>query len=252
MSIYEQDDLLSQYLMLHYGAPNEVLPYPDGPRAALDYPVRCVTELLDVSRLPAGATALDLGCAVGRSSFELARHCDTVLGIDLSRRFIDTARTLAAEGGIDFYRVDEGELRTPMQFRRPGNGPATHVRFEVGDACALRPDLGSFDVVLNANLIDRLPEPEAFLGRLADLVPPGGQLLLSSPFTWLEGFTARDKWLGGFEHQGIPVTTWEQLNRVLSPHFALDYTCDLPFLIREHARKYQWSVARAGRWIRRA
>jgi hypothetical protein len=38
---------------------------------------------------------------------------------------------------------------------------------------------------------------------------------------------------------------------VLDPHFTLARTLELPFLIREHARKFQWSVAQATVWIRR-
>ncbi|HKI69833.1 MAG TPA: methyltransferase domain-containing protein, partial [Verrucomicrobiae bacterium] len=86
-NFYETDRAVSEYLLFHYGTPEDILPYNFGPIAALNYPVRCVTECLDVKRLPAQARALDLGCAVGRSSFELARHCAEVIGIDFSHRF---------------------------------------------------------------------------------------------------------------------------------------------------------------------
>ena len=45
--------------------------------------------------------------------------------------------------------------------------------------------------------------------------------------------------------------TLETLRAVLEPHFTMVRTLDLPFLIREHARKFQWSVAQATVWIRR-
>jgi len=40
--------------------------------------------------------ALDLGCAVGRSSFELAREYQEVVGIDISQTFIDGGLLCAA------------------------------------------------------------------------------------------------------------------------------------------------------------
>ena len=41
---YETEKLLEEYLLLHYGAPETVLPWAFGPREALDFPARCVTE----------------------------------------------------------------------------------------------------------------------------------------------------------------------------------------------------------------
>ena len=73
----------------------------------------------------------------------------------------------------------------------------SNLSFEVGDACNLRDDLGAFDLVHAANLLCRLPNPQAFLARLNELVTPGGQLLLTTPFTWLEDFTPRENWLKG-------------------------------------------------------
>jgi hypothetical protein len=72
MNIYETRRLLDEYLLFHYGTPAEVLPWENGPRDALGFPVRTVMELIDLPRTPCEAVALDLGCAVGRSSFELA------------------------------------------------------------------------------------------------------------------------------------------------------------------------------------
>jgi putative 4-mercaptohistidine N1-methyltranferase len=250
-NLYEQDELLSQYLLLHYGADEDVLPYPDGPSAALNYPVRCVRELLDPGALPANARALDAGCAVGRSTFELAAHCGEVLGIDTSARFIGAAQALRDRGTLSRSCTVEGELVTVLEFRVPDSLPRSSARFEVGDACALGEHLGTFDVVFSANLIDRLPDPQAYLDALPGLVNPGGQLVITSPFTWLEEFTPREKWIGGTLRDGVPRTTWDALCEILDPHFELRLEADLPFLIREHARKFQWSVARGGRWIRR-
>ena len=49
---YETDRLLSEYLLFHYGTAEEILPYDFGPKSALDFPVRAVTETLEVSALP--------------------------------------------------------------------------------------------------------------------------------------------------------------------------------------------------------
>ncbi len=250
MSMYESQDLLSQYLLFHYGDESDILPYAFGPRDALNFPARCVWELLDADRLPDRATGLDLGCAVGRSTFELARFCHSVTGVDLSASFIRAASTLARRGTMDIHRIEEGRRATRLELSVPADIPRDRVAFETGDAAAFPAERGPFDVVLMGNLIDRVPDPVACLQKAAELLQSGGQLLITSPYTWLEAFTPREKWLGGRHPDDAPDASWQGLRRVLEPRFRLAKRKGLPFLIREHARKYQWSVADGSAWIK--
>ena len=71
-----------------------------------------------------------------------------------------------------------------------GSQDRTAVSFMVGDACQL-PDLGQFGCVLAANLICRLPEPTKFFQQLPDMIVPGGILVITSPYTWLEQYTPK-------------------------------------------------------------
>lgn len=241
--IYETPELLAEYLLFHYGTEQEVLPWDFGPRGALGFAERSVTRLLDAPLVPADARALDLGCAVGRSCYELSIECSVVLGIDYSQSFVNAAETVRCQGSLSYPRLDEGRAQTRLSAVRPAKGDRERIRFEQGDAMNLRADLGSFDVVHAANLLCRLKEPQRLLERLPSLVKPGGQLLLTTPCTWLEEFTPPQNWPQG--------STFEWLKEKLSPHFALAHRGDLPFLIREHARKFQWSVALGTRWVRR-
>ena len=246
-NIYESDRLVREYLLFHYGSAEEILPWSDGPRGALGFAERCVSELLDLSCAEANTRALDVGCAVGRSSFELARHCREVTGIDSSRAFVASATRVGKEREVAYEFTIEGERTSPAVARLPQGVDPSRVSFEVGDAMALRADLGSFDVVLAANLLCRVPDPQKFLARLPALVRPGGQLLLTTPFTWLEDYTPREHWIGGRAGE----SSADALRALLSPHFALRAEKDLPFLIREHARKFQWSMAWGTRWVRK-
>ncbi len=250
-AIYETEKLLSEYLLFHYGGDDDILPYEFGPRGALNFPARCVDDCLDVGLLPAKPCGLDVGCAVGRASFELARRCDNVIGIDFSQHFIRAALDLKKNGHLGFDRIDEGALTTRCLARVPADIDRHRVHFEMGDAMHLHENLSDFDVVLAANLIDRLADPLKFVEQLPRLVRPGGQFILTSPYTWIEEFTPHTKWLGGFMKDGERVDTFSALQTLLEPDFALACTRDLPFLIREHRRKFQWSVAHASVWIRR-
>ena len=237
---YESDDALAQYLWLHYVGPGDTAPFP----------VRCVTQTLDRTRLRGGSRALDLGCAVGRSSFELARCCEEVVGLDYSERFIAAARRLQGGESMSFDLVEQGELKETFTARAPEGIDRGRVRFIQGDAQKLPDDLGSFDVVLMANLLCRLPKPQSLLERAAGLLRPGGQLVITTPSTWKQIYTPRENWLGGYLQDGAPMRTLDGLHRLLDPAFSLVRRLDLPLLIREHARKFEYIVAEATVWIR--
>lgn len=103
---YESDALLRQYLDFHYrsGDP-DYLPHHPLPDGVLDYPRRCAALLIEYAETT--DHALDLGCAVGGASFELATAFNTVTGIDFSSAFIRAATALAREG---VFRLPEPSL----------------------------------------------------------------------------------------------------------------------------------------------
>jgi len=247
---YESPKLLGEYLLLHYGGERDLrhssLPV-DPVITSTPFPVRLVRELLDVELLSPRATALEVGCAVGGSAFELARSCHRVEASDYSRSFIAAAQHLQQEGSHHGLRAVEGEMTLPFDAVVPPEIDRARVTFSVQDATKLPESLGAHDVVLAANLICRLPDPESFLGRLASLVKPGGQLLLTTPFTWLEEFTPRDRWIGGIVSGA---RSEEELSKRLTGEFRLHRRRDLPFLIREHERKYQLGISLGTSWIR--
>ncbi len=241
-NLYETQRLVDEYLLFHYGQDHEILPWDSGPVSALRFPVRTVEQLIPPAIQPARARALDLGCATGRSAFELSKICQEVLGIDYSHAFIKAARTIQSEGRLDYQIIREGHHTEPLTAFLPDGVHPERITFQQGDAMALPVTLGTFDLVHAANLVCRLTEPLRFLSRLPSLLNPGGHLLLTTPCTWLADFTPPDRWPTG--------TTFEWLKEILSPDFTMVQQKDLPFLIREHARKFQWSVALGTVWRR--
>jgi len=242
---YESQRLVDEYLFFHYATFAEAAGTLPVPHEAWGFPARVVTSLLDPA-IPA-ESALDIGCAVGASSFELARLIPRVTGIDFSSAFIRAAEDLKKSGRVEASVALEGWRVQKFTACVPHEIDRDRVDFETGDAMDLRSDLGSFDVVLAANLVCRLPDPLRFIKRLADLVKPGGQLLLSTPFSWLPEFTPEENWLGGTEGAG---PSGEVLANLLRPAFTLEFTKELPFLIREHSRKFQYGISLGTRWRR--
>lgn len=250
-NFYETDRAASEYLLLHYGDARQLPAFVPVPPELLNFPTRVVDECLAEHDLPPHARALDLGSAVGRSSFELARHCTEVVGIEYSQNFVAIADRLKETGSLSYTYVEEGELTRPAKAVVPKEIDRKRVRFQCGDAMRLSKDLGLFDVVLLANLIDRLNNPRQCLTQLPGLIKSGGRLVITSPYTWLKEYTPCKNWLGGFVRAGKPVKTIETLKTLLSSDFRLSTRRNIPFLIREHARKYQLSVAEASIWVRR-
>jgi putative 4-mercaptohistidine N1-methyltranferase len=242
-AIYEDPGVLAEYLLFHYGAPDEILPpevaWPSGMREALDFAVRTPRHFSEGS----AGLGLDLGCAVGRSTYEMSRSCGHVTGIDFSRAFVDAANALREGEAVPYRRRDEGHVATDLEARLPNGADPSKVAFLQGDAMALPGDLGSFDRVHAANLICRLIDPTLLLGRLPDLVNPGGELVLATPCTWLEGFTPLENW--------PPGDTFTWLEGHLGGAFDPVKRAEEPFLIRETARKFQWTRSMLTVWRRR-
>lgn len=241
---YESDTLRDWYLLFHYGSPEEILDGvgfdPSGlPEGCLEFPLATIR----VARVDGPISrALDLGCAVGRSSFALSAIAEEVIGIDFSHSFVEVASEIGKGGTPAYRRYREMHLSDILQARLPDDARPGRVRFEQGDAMDLRSDLGDFDLVHAANLLCRLREPLRFLDRLPTLVRPGGKFVISTPATWLPEHTP-----AGNQPKG---PTLEFLRENLAGTFRLEEVKEVPFLIREHQRKLQLSTAQTSLWTR--
>jgi len=242
-SRYETDRLLSEYAEFHYG--DEYFGVPNFPKALAQLAVQAMGDK------PA-RKALDLGCAAGRATFELAQHFEHVTGIDFSARFIGLATEFAQQGVLRYTLTDEGELVFYRERKLADLGldeVRRKVEFLQGDACNLKPMLTGYDLILAANLIDRLYSPLTFLSTVHERITPGGLLLIASPYTWLEEHTKRKEWIGGFKKDGESFTTLAGLKEVLGRHFRLIAgPLEVPFVIRETRRKFQHTLSETTIW----
>lgn len=243
---YQSDEAVAQYCDAHYGPDKFGVP---------NFAARLARLCLEKRNESGRRRALELGCAMGRACFELAKHFDEVVGIDFSPRFVKIARRLQERGKLTYQIFEEGDLVADCQVDLSDldlAATAHRVAFHQGNAMKIDENLGQFDLVLAASLIDRLPNPEAFLGEAHNLLVDDGLLALASPYNWLEEFTPRKYWLGGSFHAGKPRTSLEGLRKKLCRHFKpLGAPRDLELVIRENARKYQHYVSQVTFWQRR-
>src|SRR5271154_2912348 len=118
---YESDAAVEQYLLFHYGMPEQICPLLPEARTACGFPSHCVSESLRHIVLQKRTRALDLGCAVGRSSFELGRHFEEVVALDFSARFIAAAHQMREERAVTVRVPREGPATDELRLDLPAD-----------------------------------------------------------------------------------------------------------------------------------
>jgi putative 4-mercaptohistidine N1-methyltranferase len=245
--IYESSRAVSEYIQFHFGEPTDLMPYSFGPKDALNFPQRTA----DICKKYAGkqSSVLDIGCAVGGASFELSKHFDRVVGIDFSQHFVDAAITMKDTKTLHYEMLKQGNIFLKKTAILPADIDVSKVSFLVGDACNLDAGLGSFDVIHASNLLCRLPNPRKFLDDIPRFLNPGGVLVLVSPYSWLEEYTSKEHWIGAaVDAGGVVKESYAEVEGILSKNFSMLDEMNVPFLIREHERKFQYGVSDCMIW----
>ncbi len=245
-AMYESDAAVSQYCEAHFGQTYYNVP---------NFMVQCAAACLRHTEGRPRRKALDLGCAVGRGTFELAKEFESVTGIDFSARFIRIAMQLKEKGVAYYDLIEEGEIVSYHEARLADMGlehVVDRVDFVQGDASNLKPQFTGYDLILAANLLDRLYDPKGFLATIHERLErrrySGDDVALYvAGGIHEEGELAR-------RHPQAPASRTGRSTPWAScwpPHFTrLDAPQDIEFVIRETRRKFQHTLAEATVWER--
>jgi SAM-dependent methyltransferase/uncharacterized protein YbaR (Trm112 family) len=173
------------------------IPTPDGPAPGAAR--RCLSRLLALAASPTAETQriLDLGCAAGRTSFDLAAaHPNAlVLGIDTHLGLLRIAQR-ASDGSVSYPRRRIGLVYDRRRFA-VNIAASEQVDFWACDALALPFPPGIADLCVALNLLDCVADPRRLLESLARASREGGQILLATPYDWSTRATPITAWLGG-------------------------------------------------------
>ncbi|CAG5135894.1 unnamed protein product [Candidula unifasciata] len=115
------------------------------------------------------SSAVHLGSATGRGSFELSKHFCRVLGVETCGRLIDAAMRLKAERYILYKGAKEIRIGDKYNLDRIVFKQLTWIPNEVD----------SHDLVLITHL-DRVQNPKAWLVRLWEITKPKGIVVIAS------------------------------------------------------------------------
>lgn len=165
-------------------------------------------------KIPDGPV-IDVGCAVGRTSFELARrYGGLVLGVDLNFSMLRLASRLLHRGEVRYDRRRVGVVYDRRRFEARFAG-SERVDFWACDATALPFAAGGFAAVSSLNLLDCVVSPRDALAETARLLHEGGIGWLSTPYDWSPAATPIEAWIGGHSQRGPQGGAAEPLLRSL-------------------------------------
>ena len=183
---------------------------------------------------------LEIGCAVGRQSFELAKQTsDLVLGVDLNLGMLRIASSLlrTAEATLSIRRT--GLVYERRRIRLP-EAPPENLDFWACDALALPFRDGQYSQVVALNVLDSVHDPLALLQAIAKVMREGGSAGLSCPYDWSDQVTPVGNWLGGHSQRSL---LRGESTAVLEALLAESANCDLVDLAKvAQADNLPWHV----------
>ncbi len=214
---YENDSEVTESLEFGYGSMN-------------NFSTKIAQVVADIDEGVGKGRVLDLGCSVGRSSFELARVFEEVIGVDFSARFIRCGEHIKKDGRFR-YVSSNGEKKevcaddfgiTPQMRER--------VKFWQGDSCNLKPVFAEFDFIVAANLLEKLYSPVKFLSGIHNRLGSGGIFVLASTYNWNERYTKKQDWLSNDAHSALP-----NIRKILELNFdEVGEVVDIEFVSKSH------------------
>lgn len=160
---------------------------------------------------PLAGPILDVGCSVGRSSFELARRCETsVVGLDLNVGMLRLAREVAETGRVRYLCRRSGHTYAACDFAAP-DVEGLDVSFVLADALAIPFADATFRSVVALNVLDCVRSAGVLLENLSRVLTPGGTLVITTPFDWQPGSTPESEWLGSRDGENDPAQAFRGL-----------------------------------------
>jgi len=143
--VYESKRAVAEYLLFHYGIAKKILiEHNNSPSHALNFTEHTASICSEFSIIDESSRALDVGCAVGGTSFQLAKYFNDVVGIDYSKHFVDAAVQMKELGVMELEILKQGQIFQKSNVEVESSIDRSRVTFLQGDACNLNPSIGFY------------------------------------------------------------------------------------------------------------
>ena len=236
------NNYISSYMWSHY---RHLDPKRDEPPSDLH-------GLLEQTKLDTNnpKMILDLGCAVGGSTQNLAeRHQQLVLGIDLNFAMLLQAKHVSKTGQVRYGLRQSGVIYQHQDYN-VAFPYSDLVDFWVADATCLPFQANSVSIARSTNLLDCTTLP---LLHLIELLRVAEQACVACPYDWSINATEYAQWIGGHssasDWKGDPLHLIQSLFQPDGPIPELSSAeifsehANLPWRVRLHNRAVmQYSV----------
>ena len=237
---HAERSLISSYMDLHYGTfESSKIGYSLG----VD-PGQFWKKIIGITKPNTGETyrrSLDLGCSVGRYTFELARFSELAIGMDLKFNIVSQAAMFHRTKKISYEQRKHGRCFEEIE---TVYSPPQNVLFLVADALDPPFRAETFDLVAALNLIDNVKLPLVLMGQMDALLKQGGTFILGAPYEWQNDICEPEEWLETGDMDS-PEMIQRILENKLFPQMGITYEIlqdifDIPWLMRHHKR--HWSM----------
>ena len=190
---------------------------------------------------PPAGVALDLGCSVGRGTFELAAAgAELAVGIDLDFGALRIAAAARATGVARYERRRTGVVYEPRHADvQVAAADRARTAFVCADACNLPLPASRARHAVAINLLDCVPDPARLVAELARVVAPAASVILASPYDWTATATPIAAWLGGHSQRGELAGAPDATLRAALPRLGLELVAErdgVPWRLRIHDR----------------
>lgn len=185
------------------------------------------------------APILDIGCAVGRSSFELAdTSSQLVLGIDTNISMLRLAQRILTHGKVSYPRRRIGIVYDRREFAVDFPAMA-QVDFWAASGLSLPFRSGTFGLIVGLQVLDSVSSPHELLRAIASALQAGGSAVLATPYDWSPAATPIEAWIGGHSQRSTTQGAAEPLLRALLTPGAHPHSVD-GLLLRHEVLHCPW------------